>query len=509
MTVPSALPAPPTVPALPDPQLSPTARLQSAFPQIKDPGLAPFAMPGAFDVPLSDIGAPDKLPRFLLLGERDDASFQRTEDGFTGEYTWPAMVEGPVCRLRCEGRLLTVEEFWAGRALGESFCHGETLAEALLYHFRATLGLRDSMRRISGGRPRPYRTDLRESFLRQWFREHLGITWNLPVQGVRHLVDLPGGIQRALVIPCLDEEQGLLSELAQAYCAQDDAYAIDGRPEGVRHGRFSRRRCLVYYEFAGGDRQVYSDDVNCRIFVGGWRAVVELARFLGDNGWDYINGHRLPASVCFPHQLVRPFLQHLEVGDHSVDVLYPPLLPPQEAFGVTEGLVPTPLGDLDLYRSGGPEDLLRILRLAVDQAYPDGAEPSLHAMDEPPPLPSWLRRTSDLTEPTAPALCVLCRQESSDLDAVREILLTAGRELFPVEHRAMGAGQSILTVPNVASLNYSYDPEGFYHMLPGIVRRIEEELEAAWLVEDFAMGGTHQGRELETYQSAGTRYAGW
>ncbi|MFH1834395.1 MAG: hypothetical protein ABH877_05165, partial [bacterium] len=336
-----------------------------------------------------------------------------------------------------------------------------------------------------------------------------GLTWGLPSQGVRHSVDLPGGIQRVLVVPCLDEEQDLLAELADAYCNQSDAYAIDGRPEGVRHGRFSRRRCLVYYQFAGADRQVYSDDINCRLFIGGWRAVVDLARFLQDRGWDYVNGRRLPASVCFPHQLVRPFQQRLEVGEHAVEVLYPPLLPPQEAFGVTEGLVPPPLGDLEPYRSGGPEDLRRLLRQAVDEAYPDGSEPPLYAMDEPSAPRSWLRRTADPTEPTTPALSVLCRQGARDLDAVREILLSVGSELFPLEHRAVGAGQSILTIPNVAQQTYCHDPEGFFHLLPGVVRRIEEELETAWLVEDFVLQGAHEGRELTVCQSAGPRYASW
>ena len=507
-----ALPAPPAAPALPDLQLSPAARLQSAFPLTRDPRLAPFAAPGSLDIPLSDIDAPDRLPRFLLLGERDDASFQCTEEGFAAEYVWPDMVEGPVCRLSSSGRRLNLEEFWAGQSLGETFFHGDTLAQALLYHYRAVLALRDCRRWRPGGPSMLHHIDRRELFFREWFREHLDITWHLPVYGVRHSIDLPGGIQRALVVPCLDEEQGLLTRLANAYRSQEDAYAIDGRPGRVRHGRFSRRRCLVQSQLVRRSSHglVFDDEIHCRLFIGGWRAVVDLARFLGDNGWDYINGYRLPASVCFPHQLVRPFLQHLEVGEHAVDVLYPPLLPPQEAFGVTEGLVPAPLGELEPFRSGGPENLLRSLREAVDEAYPDGAELSLHPLPEhQEPPPSWMRRTSDLTEPTTPVLCVLCRQGARDLDAFAEILQSAGRGQFPLAHRAHGAGQLIVTAPNLAPRTYCHDPEGFYHLLPDVVRRIEEELETAWLVEDFVLDGTHDGRQLEVHQSAGPRSQGW
>ena len=80
-------------------QLSPAASLQPAIPMQKRPRRPVYAVPESLHIPLADIDAPEKLPRFLLLGERDDASFARTEVGFHIDYVWPAFSAGPVCRL--------------------------------------------------------------------------------------------------------------------------------------------------------------------------------------------------------------------------------------------------------------------------------------------------------------------------------------------------------------------------------------------------------------------------
>ena len=61
--------------------LSPAASLQSAIPLQKRPSRPVYAVPESFHIPLADIDSPDTLPRFLLLGERDDASFERTDEG--------------------------------------------------------------------------------------------------------------------------------------------------------------------------------------------------------------------------------------------------------------------------------------------------------------------------------------------------------------------------------------------------------------------------------------------
>jgi hypothetical protein len=88
--------------------LSPAASLQSAIPLQERPSRPVYAVPESFHIPLSDIDAPNKLPRFLLLGKRDDASFERTEDGFNVEYVWPAFSTGAVCRLEAKGKQIDV-----------------------------------------------------------------------------------------------------------------------------------------------------------------------------------------------------------------------------------------------------------------------------------------------------------------------------------------------------------------------------------------------------------------
>ena len=321
--------------------LSPAALLQPSFPPAEE--TVPFAQPDALRIPLPEIDAPEQLPRFLLLGERDDASFERTDRGFTIDYVWPAFADGPVCQLRAEDAVIDVEELWSGQILCHSFGRGDTLAQALLYHYRATLASRDC--------------------LRQWFQDQFGIEWHLPAPGVRQRVSQPEGILRALVVPCQPGEGDRLAQLAGLYCDQPNAYAVDGCQQ------------------SSGGEVLY--DVECRLFVGAWRAVVELARFLAAHRWDLAAGPLAAFSVC-PYELVKSWRVQ-QPGDNGnvSDVLYPPLLPPQECLGVAEGVAPAPLGDLTPYRSGGPTGLQRILHAAVDKAFPVDDGPVLFAMANP------------------------------------------------------------------------------------------------------------------------------
>ena len=314
--------------------------LQPAFPRRRKQKLTPFAVPEALQIPLTEIDCPEKLPRFFLLGERDDDSFRREKDGFTIDYLWPRFSETPVCRVHIGDGRASVDEFWDGESLGKSWGSGDTLEEALRYPFRV-MALRDARRTGPDGLE-PHEMDPRELFFEEWFQEHLGIAWHLPVHGVTQTVDMPGGIQRPLVIPC--QESNALAELANAYCKQPSAYQVAG-PDHLKYGSFSHRECDVTFHLTEGERKsdVYGESILCKIYVGPWRAVVELALFLQENGWDYDSGYRRQAFVTFPYRLVRKSVARQQIGRHrDMHVCYPPLLTPQDALGVEEGFLQPP-----------------------------------------------------------------------------------------------------------------------------------------------------------------------
>ena len=367
-------------------QLSPAASLQSAIPLQKRRPV--YAVPESFRIPLPDIDAPGKLPRFLLLGERDDASFEPTEDGFNVEYVWPGFSTGPVCRLEAKGKQIDVMELWNGETVFHSFGTGDTLTDALSYHYEATLAWRDAQRIFPDHHVAPGELDPREPFFRGWFTREFGINWKLPVPGVRLNVQQPAGILRALVLPCCSS----LDELIRQYREQPDAYSVD-LDDRLRHGIFTHRSAVVHWHRLGEDRR-HAEHTECRVFVGAWRAVVELAQFLHERR--SLTGGRLHPFACFPHNLVKPFrMQQGRKGEEdSIMVEYPPLLPPQVGIGMTEGLTPESLGDLSPYRSGGPESKQEILRQAVERAFPVDGGSTLFALSNPAAPVISLRRSA-------------------------------------------------------------------------------------------------------------------
>ena len=484
------------------PALSPAARLQPAFPPAER--TLPFAMPESLRIPMPQIKEPGQLPPFLLLGERHDASFARTERGFEVDYVWPAFARGPVLQLSVTGSTANIKELWCGQFLCHSFGSGDSLARGLLYHIGVTLANRDCPQHRPDGEQKLNRIDPREEFFRQLFHERLGIDWCLPATGVRHRVSEPEGILRALVVPCKPDEGDRLAQLVQGYREQPGVYAVDGCPR-LRHGHFSRRQVTVTRAGHGGTLH----ETECRLFVGAWRAVVELALFLADNGWNLAAG-LFPAFVACPYELVRPYRSRpAGDGDETVEAIYPPLLPPQEGLGVVDGFIPAPLGDLTPYRSGGSVELSRSLRAAVDAAFPLDGDASLFAMANPGAPRIWLHRSSDPAKPALPVLCVLCNSQDDPLRKIYDIVYDGSARRLPLAYEVKAGDDSFMIVPNLSERTYCLDAEGFLYLLPEVVRRLEEKLHTAWLVEDYAMEGILGDRELASCVTAGPRVEGW
>ena len=480
-------------------QLSPAASLQSAIPLQKRRPV--YAVPESFRIPLPDIDAPGKLPRFLLLGERDDASFEPTEDGFNVEYVWPGFSTGPVCRLEAKGKQIDVMELWNGETVFHSFGTGDTLTDALSYHYEATLAWRDAQRIFPDHHVAPGELDPREPFFRGWFTREFGINWKLPVPGVRLNVQQPAGILRALVLPCCSS----LDELIRQYREQPDAYSVD-LDDRLRHGIFTHRSAVVHWHRLGEDRR-HAEHTECRVFVGAWRAVVELAQFLHERR--SLTGGRLHPFACFPHNLVKPFrMQQGRKGEEdSIMVEYPPLLPPQVGIGMTEGLTPESLGDLSPYRSGGPESKQEILRQAVERAFPVDGGSTLFALSNPAAPVISLRRSAK-EQAKVPVLCVL-PEDPDAMYKVAEIVYDASGERVKLGHVAKGGQQSFFIAPNLPDDTNCHDPEGFHYLLHDVVRQLETELNAGWVVEDFVLSGSQDGRELTSSMAAGPRQEGW
>ena len=483
-------------------QLSPAASLQPAIPMQKRPRRPVYAVPESLHIPLADIDAPEKLPRFLLLGERDDASFKRTENGFHVEYVWPEFSTGPVCRLEVnDEKRIQVIELWNGEKLFHSSGTGETLTDALNYHFGGTLALRDAQRIFPDHVVAPAHLDPREPFFRGWFSRELGINWKLPVPGVRLNVEQPAGILRALVLPC----SASLDELIRQYRERSDSYSVE-LDDRLRHGVFSHRVADVSWHRLNHQRR-YVEHAECRIFVGAWRAVVELAQFLHERR--SLTDGRFHAFACFPHNLVKPFrIQQGRKGEKgSIVAEYPPLLPPQLGIGVTEGFTPRALGDLSPYRSGGPEEKQRVLRQAIERAFPIDGNPKLFALSNPAAPTISLRRSAE-EQAKVPVLCVLL-DDTSRMYTVAGIVCDASANRVKLGHVAKAGQQKFFIAPNLPDQTYCHDPEGFHYLLPDVVRQLETELNAGWIVEDFVLSGRLAGKDLTSSRAAGPRQEGW
>jgi hypothetical protein len=491
--------------------LSAAASAQPSFPLPNRPSQSGVRGPESLQVPPSSVDRPDLLPRFLLLGERDDASFQSTNLGFTVDYIWPALTEGPVVRLLSRGDKIQVQELWDGELIFDSFGHGETVAAGLAYHFDATLAWRDAQRVSPDHMVAPARLDPREPFFHRWCRDRLGIRWHLPQPGHRLCVDLPAGILRALVVPCEPSEGGELARLFASWSRRSDraVYGDAGDHDGHLSHRTAAVVCQALTVESSGPTSKTTETVECRLFVGAWRSVIELAQFLHTEGWDLAGG-RLHAFICLPHMLVSACRnQQGRCGDQEgLEATYPPLLPPQVGLGTTGGQAPSVLGDATDRRGGGSAEGQEVLRSALDEAFPPGGQPILYALANPRAPVVSLSRPITLREPTVPVLCVLLPDEDAQ-QAVASLVYESTGKWLKLGHLVSTDVASFFVFPNVPDETHCYDPEGFFHLLPDAVRGIEEELCTAWVVEDFLLDGRHEGRPLTVHAAAGHRREGW
>ena len=174
---------------------------------------------------------------------------------------------------------------------------------------------------------------------------------------------------------------------------------------------------------------------------------------------------------------------------------------------MTEGLTPESLGDLSPYRAGGPEEKQRILRQAIDRAFPVGGDSTLFVLSNPAaPVISLQRSPED--QATVPVLCVL-PEDPDAMYKVAEIVCDASGERVKLGHVAKGGQQKFFIAPNLPDDTYCHDPEGFHYLLHDVVRQLETELEAGWIVEDFVLSGSQDGKELTSSRAAGSRQEGW
>ena len=81
---------------------------------------------------------------------------------------------------------------------------------------------------------------------------------------------------------------------------------------------------------------------------------------------------------------------------------------------------------------------------------------------------------------------------------------------LPLVDTAQHGDDFIFVVPNLPFLNECHDEEGFYHLLPDVVRHVEEEYGTAWLVARCGFTACHGGRMFSPYPNlAGLRFSGW
>ena len=482
----------------------------AAFP-LSDFEPKDLTIPPELEVPLAAIERPDQFPPFFLLGRRVDSSFRRTGKETVIEYEWARHSSTPVARVSLWGdRGAKVDQPWNGETPDFSFGSGKTLGTALQYSLFSRQAFRD-MRVTTSEGVTPFHLDIRESYFADLLPRHFGVAYTLPAHGRTCVSEHPAGILRALALPCLAEDSTRLRQLLDEYLSRLDAYTLPWLPERLAHGSFSHRTAVLEWKPRGKKEQ--EKEFELKLFVGPWRAAVDLVEHLQEGGWDFRDRRRPSTVLCFPQELMWP----LEYAIDGTEVRLPVLLPPQEALGVKHGLRPIPLGDVAFRRRGGDPKQLARLQAAVDALYPQAeaeAEKGAWRMfvNFNPERPIvGLCRTIPRQTPTVPVLFVLAKS-NKDLTDGRNWppFMDLARGNLPLIETEQHQTDIVFVLPNLPFLNHCHDEEGFFHLLPELVRYVEEEYGTAWMVAACGITASYRGRRIEPFMNlAGVRESGW
>lgn len=464
-------------------------------------------VPEPLHIPVDAIQRPEDLPPFLLLGQRDGESFERTADGFFVEYVWPAFGEGPVARIECSNRRFFVHEHWQGEHCGTSTGAGETLAEGLSYHFGATLTTRDAETfaglDVSGNPHGPATriADPREIFFQDLFTAGGRVTYQRPWPGTLSVVHVPGGIDKALVIPCFsDDTRSRLVALYEAYNNDGGAYRVDGLPERLRFGSFFHRRATVVWGQARATEPSDDADTEYFVYVGPWRAAVELGLQVQDAFHDV--DPSLPGPfICSPQQLYFHYGLTDCLGNRSAVT---PLLPPQEAYGISGAPKPEPLTEWPESAYGGPSELLTELDAALDRGLPRKAHVYFDWPEPEAPRFLVIRDGHYAT----PSLCAYLLDGVPDYFKLHRALLEHTKSALPFSF-TLGRDAKAIFIPNVPSETLCGDPEGFYYLLPDFVRFLTEEYRTAWRIVQCNVYAEYPDADYPLWYNPGPRKEGW
>jgi len=469
---------------------------------------ADLKIPPELEVPLNRIDGPDCFPPFVLLGNRVDSSFRRTDEGVVIEYEWRRHSSSPVAKIKTlNGNGLMVEEICNGVSLGHTYGHGATFGKAFSSSILSK-AFRDMLWITTEG-VLPMSRDSWEDYLGRELPERFGVAYTPQVPRRYCVVEHPAGILRALAIPCLAGDSGFFGEVLARYLSHPDAYVQPWLPERLAHGSFSHRSAVIEWQRPG--REPRREELELKLFVGPWRAAIELVEAVAECGWDFRNP-RLPAAVvCFPQELLRPLSYNVE---RCVTHL-PVLLPPQEALGVTDGMRPLPLGDVAFRDRGGQPALLRRLDAAVEANFRKGGARRrprvIPAGTGSGLLPVALSRRESPESPAVPVLFVLGKRGLDPSCAGQwPPFARLSRNTLPLLDVARHGDDFFFVVPNLPYMNECHDEEGFYHLLPDIVRYVEEEYGTAWLVDRCSITvGTGGPPLVFCPDLVGLRRSGW
>jgi hypothetical protein len=491
-------------------------------------------VPQALELGFDQLTDVTRFPPFALLGRRDDASFRRSATEVSVDYEWREhSPQGPVARIAvgADDRV-SVEEQWQGTAHGGSYGQiglGKALQSRALSHAhrdvlfnRTTLipgagpgftveGVRRDVGPLdTGGRVDP--------FFERLLQERYGVAYAPPTAGARHDVDVPAGMLRAVVILSRSGDTLRLRRLLASYLDSQETYTHPWLPARLARGSCSHRAATVRWDDgAGGPAR--SEELEVKVFVGPWRAAIELVEHLAAHGWDFGAPDRPPAVLCYPEQLVSTFVYSLP-GKGRVQLT--PLLPPQEALGADGAMRPAPLGDAPLRRSGGSADDLARLRAGLDEFLPSAVATTgpwkLVKLGNPAAPVVGLSRCSTPGTPTTPVLFIQlevpAHQSGADetgptLTSTWTAVGALTRGELPMTWVESPSTGPVLVVPNLPFVNGCHDEEGFSWLLPDLLRFLDGQ-GTPWLVERCAMTAFHQGQtqRLES-TAAGRRRSGW
>lgn len=451
----------------------------SSIPTITD-GVSLAGLKG-LRIRCSDVASPEQLPRFLLNGERDDASFRKLDGGFGIDYIWPEVLSSPALTLewqRGHARLLPFSRMKPTETSGT----GETLGEALRYYHQwlsamGSVEMFDECEREVEDR-----------------LESLGIDVQRPRSGMARVASAPAGLLRTLLFLAPEDLHDAFAQIETTFRDSPGSYKVEEWPPHQQYGEFAVRSLPPPF-----------DESVAFTYVGPVRAAYEVAN-LAHSTLGARFAELNMSQLVMPQRCVAP-LRLTMPGGGSSDL--PALLPPQIGIGNGTGFFPRPLGRVwDELHSRGAARGVKEAQSRFASTFPMDRGLIFAMPTTDAPVISLTRVGADGLGTSVLCCAPVADDPLAACGGVFHDVYEAAGSVIPLCHFIDGSGHPFAVWPNLPHLNGCWDEEGFFLALPAAVDVLERN-GMIWWVEKLAVSAHGNGGEYSSHPLAGPRHEGW